>query len=806
LSDIVCTDRNTGAQLSTGGTVTPVAGQRVTCEVTNDDIAPTITVHKIVVNNSGGTALAANFQLTLNGAPIAQGVSSNNLLANTPSVISEDNSVPGYAPTGVVCTSDVATSLNNKTATGTGTIEITPALAENIDCTITNDDVAVDLPTITVAKIVSNQFGGPLNPPDFQLKIDGIDASQGGPHDVSVGAHTISETARPGYTQTGIVCVDLVTNATVGQGGSVNLVAGQDVKCTVTNADQPAVLTLTKIVNNDDGGNLLPENFQLKIDGVDATQGDPHNVSVGLHTLTEAPVAGYRLVAINCTDDVSHLPLTYNGGITLALGQHASCTMTNDDDPLDLAITKTNDGQVKIAGNSFDYTITVDNLGPRDARANEVVTVTDRLPAGFEFQLPLPVGCTSLGQVLTCSLDPAALQVADPAIVIIVTVHARADAVSGTYTNIAYVDTVEDPACVGQACVPVCGAPSNNIACASTQIIRQASLSILKVADVSTISPGQVFNYTITVSNAGPSTFLANLVMTDPLPQGLLFQSVTPGADWSCTGGSTVICHYLVDLQPGAAPPITIQVQLDPTFNGALVHNVATATAIVEPPASVGLALALALDAVPPPPADPGTVVTATDDVTTPIVRNANLSIAKSVSQTTATAGDLFNWILDITNHGPDTATNVVVSDTIPAQFEVIGTFPTTGLSCTNTGNAVQCTTAALANGATVRTVVQVRVLAAAAPGAVTNTATVTTDGSDSDTTDNTSSASITVTAIANQAPVPTPDPGTVVSGGTTLPRTGNSSLGGPLTLAALMVAGGIASLVIARRRRDATV
>ena len=255
LRDIVCTDRDTGAQLSTGGTVTPAVGQRVTCAVTNDDIAPTVTVHKIVVNNSGGTAVAGDFQLTLNGAPIAQGVTSSNLLANTPSVISEDNSVAGYAPTGVVCTSDVATSLNNKTATGTGTIEITPALAENIDCTITNDDVAVDLPTITLVKTVSNLWGGGLTPPDFQLKIDGVDAAQGAPHDVSVGAHTISETARPGYAQTGVTCVDLVTNATVGTAGSVNLVAGQDVRCTVANADQPAVLTLTKIVNNDDGGN-----------------------------------------------------------------------------------------------------------------------------------------------------------------------------------------------------------------------------------------------------------------------------------------------------------------------------------------------------------------------------------------------------------------------------------------------------------------------------------------------------------------------------------------------------------------------
>ena len=146
--------------------------------------------------------------------------------------------------------------------------------------------------------------------------------------------------------------------------------------------------------------------------------------------------------------------------------------------------------------------------------------------------------------------------------------------------------------------------------------------------------------------------------------------------------------------------------------------------------------------------------MTATDDVTTPIVRNADLAIDKSVSQTSATAGDQFNWILDITNHGPDTATNVVVSDTIPAQFEVIGTFPTVGLTCTNTATAVQCTTAALANGATVS---DRRAGAGARCGGARRRSPTprrsTTDGSDSDTTDNTSSASITVTAAANQAP-----------------------------------------------------
>ena len=50
------------------------------------------------------------------------------------------------------------------------------------------------------------------------------------------------------------------------------------------------------------------------------------------------------------------------------------------------------------------------------------------------------------------------------------------------------------------------------------------------------------------------------------------------------------------------------------------------------------------------------------------------------------------------------------------------------------------------------------------------------------------------------------PTPPGVGSGAPTpqLPRTGNSSLGGPLTLASLLVAGGMFSLVIGRRRRAA--
>ena len=211
--------------------------------------------------------------------------------------------------------------------------------------------------------------------------------------------------------------------------------------------------------------------------------------------------------------------------------------------PVDLVLTKSDDGLVKVAGgDSFDYTITVQNVGTGNLSVDAPVTVTDELPNGLVF-VAFPANCAQAGQTLTCSIDPADLDVYGGLVEITVTVRAPADTASDAYTNMAYVETPQDPACDDYGCVPVCDGYSNNVDCESTTIER---------------------------------------------PQ-------------------------------------------------------------------------------------------------TPIVREADLSIDKSVSQSTASAGSQFNWFLAVTNHGPDTATGLVINDTLPAQFEVIGVFPPAGVSCTNT-------------------------------------------------------------------------------------------------------------------------
>ena len=396
---IECTDIDSGDPVTYDDGIALSVGQQVSCTVFNDDIAPTITVHKSVVNDNLGTSQPDDFDLTVNDVVVAQGDPGTHFMANEASVISEI-AADGYTATGVVCTSSDPQSSNNKSATNTATIEVTPVLAEEIDCTVTNDDNKPVVTQITINKAVSNKWGGDLAGGDFNLQIDGVTKAQGTPHNVTPGQHEIGEIERDGYALASIVCGDI----TLGADHMVNVTAGQSVTCTVNNADKPASLTLVKDVINNNGLKALPSDFSLQIDGEIVTQNAPHNVASGRHVITEVAVAGYRLVGITCTDDSTEAVLPYDGGVSLALGQQATCVVTNDDDPIDLVLTKSDDGLIKTAGGApFNYTITVDNLGPRDAPLSDPVTVVDELPDAFEF-VAFPDNCSAAGQVLTCSV------------------------------------------------------------------------------------------------------------------------------------------------------------------------------------------------------------------------------------------------------------------------------------------------------------------------------------------------------------------------------------------------------------------
>ena len=114
---------------------------------------------------------------------------------------------------------------------------------------------------------------------------------------------------------------------------------------------------------------------------------------------------------------------------------------------------------------------------------------------------------------------------------------------------------------------------------------------------------------------------------------------------------------------------------------------------------------------------------TATDTDTVP--RRRTSSITKTDSTDPENPGASFNYVLTVNNAGPSTATNLTVSDTVPAQYTVNTVTSPTG-SCGNVGNVVTCTLASMASGAPAWVItVNVTVNASTPGGTYVNTATV---------------------------------------------------------------------------------
>lgn len=113
----------------TSGSVTLTSNANVICTITNNDIAPRLTVIKHVINDNSGTQNAGNFTMNVTGANVAPNASfpgsetGTTVTINAGSYSVGENTVTGYA-----------SSLSQDC---TGTI----ALAQTKTCTITNNDV-----------------------------------------------------------------------------------------------------------------------------------------------------------------------------------------------------------------------------------------------------------------------------------------------------------------------------------------------------------------------------------------------------------------------------------------------------------------------------------------------------------------------------------------------------------------------------------------------------------------------------------------------------------------------------------------
>ena len=333
-----------------GETVTLDEGENITCTITNDDIAPTLTLIKHVVNDDGGTSQVDDFNLYIDGNPATSGVSYD-VEANLVHTASEDL-VSGYTP------SDWYGDCDKN-----GTVTLLPG--ENKICEIDNDDIA---PTLTLHKEVITDDGGTATANDFQAYIDGNSVPWGQAQTLPVGSYQASEDVVPGYSPSS-------WSGDCDAQGNVILTEGDNLDCYITNDDIAPILTLIKYLPNDDGGTAVEGDFTAYIDGNSVPWGVPQTLLAGGHTASETTLTGYAASAWggDCAAD---------GSVSLAEGGNKTCEITNDDIAPKLTLIKSNDKSGGASGgDEVNYTLEVTNTGDWDV----LVDVTDVLPGGFTY-------------------------------------------------------------------------------------------------------------------------------------------------------------------------------------------------------------------------------------------------------------------------------------------------------------------------------------------------------------------------------------------------------------------------------------
>ena len=277
-----------------------------------------------------------------------------------------------------------------------------------------------------------------------------------------------------------------------------------------------------------------------------------------------------------------------------------------------------------VAGSNLVYTVSVTNRGPVTATS---LIISNQLAAGFTFVSASASG-SNLNNVVTWNF--ASLPV-NGVTNLTVTVFAVE---GGTFTNIA-----------SGANAAFDFNPTNNDGSLSsartrTVISALADVAVFKVGGTNVFA-GQSVAYTITATNAGPST-ATNVVVQDNLPSGATLQN----ASGTYTLSNGVVRWAGLTMAPGTAT----------TFTLSLIAP-ASATSFLN------VALATSPTADPNPTNNNGSYTNSR--VTTTVTPSADV-VVLLVGPPTAIQGSNFVYNLTVTNAGPSTCSNLVVSDVLP--------------------------------------------------------------------------------------------------------------------------------------------
>ena len=430
----------------------------------------------------------------------------------------------------------------------------------------------------------------------------------------------------------------------------------------------------------------------------------------------------------------------------------------------DIGVTKTTVDAPLVAGETVRYTVRVTNAGPSTAAD---VTVTDALPAGLTLVSAAPTqGSCSGTSTITCSLGSVA---AGAAVDVTVTALVGADRSGQTIVNTASATTsTDEPAGGGDA----------NSGSTSDTVENVADLRIVKeLLQGNPVIAGTDFDFTITVTNDGPSATDGPYTITDLVPEPLVVDAISgPGCPTTVT--NDVVCTSSTPIAPGDSVVVTISGSVPPGADAA-IDNVATVDYATDPDT--------------------------TDNSSTSEVdleQEADVRIDKewTAAPAVVVAGTTTDFTLVVENRGPSTSENVVVTDQLPSGMTLVNTTAPVGATCAaSTATAVSCDLGDLAAGTTVTVTVTVLVADDAPGGRVDNRASVSSDtvdrnvgnNADVDSIDVVRSADLRVSKVADDvAPAAGETITYTVVVGNAGPSTGEASFVGDELPAGLTIVG----------------
>ena len=376
--------------------------------------------------------------------------------------------------------------------------------------------------------------------------------------------------------------------------------------------------------------------FEVERDGpapspgtVQVTNSGPGTLS-GLQILVPADAVGWLSASLSSSTAPAQLQVqinpaglavgTYEASVlvrsTLAgvQSQSVDVILTVVPPPLaDLGVTKSGSATAFV-GDTVLFVLTLTNAGPEHGRETMLV---DSLPQELAF-LQASGGGTASGQVVTWSLGdfPANTTRVD-------SIWARVQS-PGALLNVARVSsTSDDPR------------PGNNRATHALEAKAiTANLRVTKSGPIQAELQDTLV-YILRVRNEGPSP-AEDVVLIDSLPSGTSFLSATGGG----TSEGTRVVWDLGTLDVGALVVDTLSVVVMST---GLLGNVVVASASTPDPS-------------------PGT---RRATLTTAVNIQADLSLTKT-GPTSVQSGDTVEYVLTVSNAGPDTSERINIVDSLP--------------------------------------------------------------------------------------------------------------------------------------------